>query len=75
MGIIVEDNVYYLRYLAHFVRRSTYIKYKYRIGEAPSINLSGSDKILVAEATYCTTVKQSLDGVGFSGVYCEDFYG
>jgi len=32
------------------------------------------DKVLVNEATSCSTVEQSFDGVGLSNVCCEEFY-
>ena len=70
----MENNIYYLRYLVYFVRRSIYVEYRYRIGEAPSVNPSGLDKVIVDEAAHCSTVKQGLNRVGLSGIYCENFY-
>ena len=72
--VITEDNVYYLRYLVYFVRRSIYVEYRYRVEEALRINLSSLDEVLIDKATYCTTVKQNCDRVGFSSICCEDLY-
>jgi len=74
MGVVVENNVYYLRYLVYFVRRSIHVEHRYRAGEAPSVDPSGLNKVIVDEAAYCSIVKQGLNRVDLSGVCCENFY-
>jgi len=74
VGVVLEDNVYHLQYLACFVRKSIHIESRYRMRDAPSVDPFGSDKVFVNEAACHSTVKQGLDRVGLGSVHCEDFY-
>jgi len=74
MGVVVENNVYYLRYLVYFVRRSIHVEHRYRAEEALSVDPAGLDKVIVDEVAHCSIVKQGLNRVDFSGVCCKNFY-
>ena len=57
MGIVPENNVCHLGYLACFVKRSVYIEHRYGMRDALYVDPFSPDKVFVDEAASYSTVE------------------